>query len=104
MLGLPITGWIFTSASPTNLPTILYKTVHWPHIGFIHALPMGQRKAVTDTFAGAHGLLAKLAYVLIVLHVAAALKHQLFNRDVVLWRMAPLPGLKPRHIPQKEVL
>jgi cytochrome b561 len=36
--------------------------------------------------------LAKLAYVLIVLHVGAALKHHLVDRDSVLVRMAPFLG------------
>src|SRR5690242_10051819 len=27
MVALPLTGWIMVSASPTNIPTLLYKTV-----------------------------------------------------------------------------
>ena len=40
-----------------------------------------------------HGLLAWLAYGLIALHVAAALKHQFIDRDNLIARMAPFPGL-----------
>ena len=41
---MPITGWIIVSASPTNIPTLLYKTIPFPHLGFIHELPMGDAK------------------------------------------------------------
>ena len=38
----------------------------------------------------AHQLLAKLAYGLIVLHIAAALRHQFVKRDAVVARMIPM--------------
>ena len=93
MIGLPLTGWIMVSASPLNIPTLLYKTIPWPFIGVVHALPIGQRKGLEDLMGSVHAILAWTAIALLVLHVAAALKHQFWNRDVVLWRMAPLPGL-----------
>jgi len=102
MLGLPLTGWAMVSASPKNLPTLLFRKVPWPHIGVIHALPMEQRKPLTDALAFTHEQLANLAYVLIVLHVAAALRHQFFTRDRVLWRMLPLPALRPRELRPQE--
>jgi cytochrome b561 len=40
-------------------------------------------------FETAHGLGAKLAYALIVLHVAAALRHQFVKRDEVFASMFP---------------
>jgi cytochrome b561 len=100
MLGLPLTGWAMVSASPTNLPTLLFRKVRWPHLGFIHDLPLDQRRPLTDALAFTHEQLANLAYVLIVLHVAAALRHQFFTRDRVLWRMLPLPALRGR--PQED--
>lgn len=102
MLGLPLTGWAMVSASPTNLKTLLFHKVPWPHIGFIHALPLSERKPLTDVLEGLHGQLANLAYVLIVLHVAAALRHQFFTRDRVLWRMLPLPAFRPRQLDAQE--
>jgi hypothetical protein len=53
-------------------------------------LEPGLRKAVHDvTEFGHHGLI-KVFYLLIALHVAGALKHQLFSHDEpVLARMAP---------------
>ncbi len=95
MIGLPLTGWIIVSASPLNLPTRLYNVVPWPHIGFVHHLPMAQRKAVGEAFESTHVVLAFTAIALIVLHVGAALKHQFWDKDGDLWRMAPLKLFRP---------
>ncbi len=89
MLGLPITGWVIVSASPTNIPTLLYKTVPFPHLGFVHALPMATRKGLEQGVGQVHETLAWITLALFVLHVGAALKHQFWNRDQVLYRMAP---------------
>ena len=86
---MPLTGWIIVSASPTNIPTLLYKTVPFPHLEFIHALPMATRRMVEDKVGDVHTLLAWSTIVLLALHVGAALKHQFVNRDGVLYRMAP---------------
>ena len=32
MIGLPLTGWLLVSASKTNIPTLLYGVLPWPHI------------------------------------------------------------------------
>ena len=97
MLGLPLTGWVIVSASPTNIPTLLYKTVPFPHLGFIHALPMASRRAIEDKVGDVHVVMAFLTMAMIVLHVGAALKHQFWNRDGVLYRMAPFlrPAARP---------
>ncbi len=89
MIGLPITGWIMVSASTKGLPTLLYGTIPWPHIGPIHDLPIPARKVWDKVGETGHGLLAKLAYVLIVLHAGAAMKHWLIDRDSVIGRMIP---------------
>jgi cytochrome b561 len=96
MIALPVTGWVMVSASPTNIPTILYKAIPWPHIGAIHSLPIGQRKGLEHQVADVHEQLAWGTILLLVMHVAAALKHQFIDRDQVLWRIAPLGLLKPR--------
>jgi cytochrome b561 len=98
MLGLPLTGWIMVSASPTNLPTFLYQNLGlkltWPHIGPVHDLAMPARKTLESASTEVHEALVKLTYVLFVLHVGAALKHHFVNRDAVLWHMIPI-GRKP---------
>lgn len=94
MIGLPLSGWAMVSASTFNLPTILFKTIPWPHIGYIHDLPMDARKVWSHNSEAVHGLFGKLTYVLILLHVGAALKHQFIDRDAVLSRM--IPFLRPK--------
>ena len=42
-----------------------------------------------DWLASIHGLGANLAMVLLFLHVAAALKHQFYDKDRLLMRMVP---------------
>lgn len=89
MIGLPLTGWIVVSASPTNIPTLLYKVIPFPHLGFIHDLPMDVRRSLGDQVGEVHEWLAWIMASLFVLHVAAALKHQFIDKDGVLGRMIP---------------
>ena len=90
MIGLPLTGWAMRSASPLHLilPIKLFG-LPWPAIGPLASLPADQMKSAEHLFEAAHGLLGKLAYALIVLHVAGALKHQFISRDDVVARMVP---------------
>ncbi len=92
MFALPLTGWIMVSASPLNLPTLYFGVLAVPHIAPVHALAAPARKAVGDAADGAHIALVWAACALIALHVAAALKHQVFDRDDVLARMLPARG------------
>jgi cytochrome b561 len=90
MIGLPVTGWIMVSSSTFSRPIILYGLVHWPLVPGLADLAPGAKKLWHDVAENGHGLLAKATYVLLALHVAGALKHQLFSRDEpVLARMAP---------------
>lgn len=103
MIGMPLTGWIMVSASRIQIPILLYGVVPFPNVpGLAHAAPAA-RRAWHDFGETAHGLLAYGLYGLLALHVAGALKHQLFSRDEpVLARMAPgaAPGrwFEPRLI------
>jgi len=90
MLGMPLSGWAMTSASrlyPLH-PTVLYGVLPWPRFPFPGVDPDGLHDA-QKLFEKTHGLLAWVAYATIALHVAAALKHQLIDRDDVLGRMIP---------------
>lgn len=89
MIALPLTGWIIVSASLTNIPTLLYKTVAWPHIGIIHAMEPGQRRAVEAMVGDIHYLLVWGAVGLIALHLGAVLKHSLLDRHHLILRMIP---------------
>lgn len=88
LLAIPLLGWLYVSASPFNVPTMLFGVVHLPHLPFFEGA--ADRRALAGALMGGHELMAKLAIALIVLHVGAALKHHFVNRDDVLARMAPL--------------
>lgn len=87
MLGSPLTGWAMSSL--VHFPITLYGVVPWPVMSFLANLPHDQMTVARHLLGAAHGLLAKLAYVLITLHVAGALKHQFIGRDDVVARMIP---------------
>jgi cytochrome b561 len=96
MLGMPLSGWAMVSASPLIkifpikfLPINSFHLFDWPALSFLTNLPPSQLKQAHDAFMLTHGLLAKLAYGLIVLHVAGALKHQFISQDDVVGRMIP---------------
>jgi len=90
MLGLPLSGWAMVSASPLIRvhPTVLYGVVHWPAVPF-PGLDSDQLHDTHKLLEKIHELLAWVAYATITLHVAAALKHQIIDRDDVLSRMLP---------------
>jgi cytochrome b561 len=90
MLGLPLSGWAMVSASPLIAvhPTVLYGVVPWPAFPYPGLGPDSVHDA-GKAMALTHGLLAKLAYVTIAVHVLAALKHQFLDRDDVMARMVP---------------
>ena len=58
---------------------------------------MASRRAIEDKVGDVHVVMAFLTMAMIVLHVGAALKHQFWNRDGVLYRMAPFlrPAARP---------
>jgi len=96
MLGLPLSGWAMSSASPLIhvFPIMLFHTIPWPTIAPLASLPHDQMKQAHEVFELAHGLLGKLTYALVLLHVAGALKHQFISNDDVVARMIPLLARK----------
>lgn len=87
MIGMPLVGWVIVSASPLNLPTMLYGVIPWPHLPVLPELP--NKKEISHMAATVHGYLAWVILAVAVLHAAAAWKHHLIDRDDVLTRMAP---------------
>ena len=96
MIGLPMIGWVIVSVSIRNIPTLLYKAIPWPHLPGLMELPRETRKVIEGAASETHEILAWITIVLLILHVGAALKHQFLTKDGVLYRMAPLPFLRPR--------
>jgi cytochrome b561 len=87
MILLPLSGWFFTSASPKRYPLSFFGLFPLP------PLPVAQDKAVSDIVAERHEQFAWIMIALLVLHVAAALKHRFVDYDRTLDRM--LPGAGP---------
>lgn len=84
MLAIPISGWLMVSASPLNLKTELFGVIPWPHLPVNELASKGQ---IAELTVRAHHLLANILLFVVLLHIAAALRHQFFLHDNVLSRM-----------------
>ncbi len=81
LLALPISGWMLSS-NPARL-----KPMSW--FGLFPIPPLPISTAASKLGHEAHGILGYVAAALVVLHIAAALRHHFILRDSVLARMAP---------------
>lgn len=77
---IPLIGWAYSSAA--GFPVVVFGVLPLPDF-----VPVSETLA--ETLKPWHGGLAKALAALIVLHVAAALKHQFIDRDGLLRRMWP---------------
>lgn len=78
LLVIPLTGWLYSSAtaSPAN------------YFGFFTVPDLiGTSETAGKVLRVVHDVAGKLLMVLLILHVAGALKHHLIDRDDVLRRM-----------------
>jgi cytochrome b561 len=87
LLALPLTGWAVVSASPFNLPTVLYGVLPWPHLPIFADL--ADKAPVYRSLKLIHAALAWALIALIAGHAGAALRHHFILRDGVLARMSP---------------
>ncbi len=86
-LAIPLAGWAMVSASPFNIPTLLFGEFHWPHIVFLDDL--SDRASAESTLKLIHKILAYGTAVLVLGHVTAALHHHFILRDDTLAKMIP---------------
>ncbi len=86
-LALPLTGWALVSASPFNLPTVLYGVIPWPHLPIFADL--ADKASAEKVLKFIHDKLAWAMIALIAVHACAALRHHFLLRDGVLARMSP---------------
>jgi cytochrome b561/polyisoprenoid-binding protein YceI len=93
MIGLPLTGWILVSTSRVPIPTLLYGTIPWPHVPGLPELAAGPKHLWHEIGELGHGVLVKVTYLLLALHLGAVAKHQVLDKDEVLGNMAP--GARP---------
>jgi cytochrome b561 len=98
MIGMPLTGWAAATASPLNIPTLVFHVLPWPGFPGVHGLGAPARRSVETLTGGVHLALAWAMVALLALHIGAALKHQFIDDDAVLARMVPglpTPDLAP---------
>ncbi|MTI42979.1 cytochrome b561 [Roseibium hamelinense] len=85
MFLIPISGWFMVSASPWNIPTVVFNVLNIPHLpvpGFL-----GTKEQAEGVFKFAHEYMAYFMIALVIAHVGAALKHHFIARDATLRRM-----------------
>lgn len=93
MITLPMSGWALSSANPKGYPINWFGLFDWPFLPVLSTLDIETKKEVAHSISEAHETMAAAMIGLLVLHVAAALKHHFILKDDVLTRM--LPFLKP---------
>ena len=77
---VPLMGWIYSSAA--GFPIVLFGVLPLPDL-------VGKSPELAEALKPWHGYLAYTLAALVVLHVAAVIKHQLIDRDGLLARMLP---------------
>lgn len=96
MIGIPLSGWIYVSTgwsihddAPLPVATHFFGLFQVPALLGLNQAAIEVREAVAESALNAHAVLAYAAIGLAVLHVLAALKHHLFDKDEVLAHMVP---------------
>jgi cytochrome b561 len=85
MLAVPLSGWVMSSAG--GFPVVYFGAFQLPDL-------VAKDKGLFEVMKSVHFGLNKALLLLVLLHVAAALKHHYVDRDDVLARMVPF--LNPR--------
>ena len=80
-IAVPLVGWAYSSSA--GFPVVLFGVLPLPDF-----VPVD--KALSQAIKPWHGRLAWTLAALVVLHVAAALKHHFIDRDGLLSRMWPV--------------
>ena len=77
---VPLVGWAYSSAA--GFPVVWFGVLALPDF-------VGPDKALAEAIKPWHGALAWTMAALVLLHIAAALKHHFVDRDGLLRRMMP---------------
>lgn len=97
MIAMPLTGWAIISAhEPRPGASIaVWGFIHVPRIWIVEHIDPSVQVQAHDQFVEAHAILGWITLGLLVLHVAAALKHQFFDRHAEFARMGVGDGAQP---------
>jgi cytochrome b561 len=79
---VPLSGWVMASAHPQAPPISFFGL-------FDITMPIGKEEAIAGMGHDAHEVLTKPLFLLILLHILAALKHQFIDRLPFIQRMWP---------------
>jgi cytochrome b561 len=90
LIALPLSGWAVVSASPLNIPTVLYGVLPLPHLPVLPDLP--DKRAAEAALILVHESAGWILVILLAGHIGAALRHHFKKRDDVLARMLPRFG------------
>ncbi|MFZ6872440.1 cytochrome b [Undibacterium sp. Di27W] len=80
MFAVPLSGYFYTLAA--GYPVVYLGLFELPVL-------MGPNPEIKETLKELHEILNKVMFVLVLLHVAAALKHHFYDKDGLLNRMRP---------------
>jgi cytochrome b561 len=80
MIAVPVAGWLMSSAK--GFQTVWFGVLPLPDL-------VGKNKELGHQLAEVHEALSYTMMALVALHLAAAVKHHLIDRDGVMARMAP---------------
>lgn len=80
LFAMPLTGWLMSSAA--GIPVVLYGLWQLPDL-------VAKDEALFKALQTAHHVLSRVLIVVLLIHVAAVIKHDVLRRDGVLRRMLP---------------
>lgn len=80
LLVIPVSGWLMSSAK--GVPVVYFGLVQLPDL-------IGKDKELGDMLQEIHEVLNLGMLALVIAHVAAALKHQLIDKNSLMLRMSP---------------
>jgi cytochrome b561 len=84
LLSAALSGWLRVSSAIVAIPSRFFGLFVIPNL-------VGADAALSADMALSHYIVSRLIIGLLILHIAAALKHHLVDRDDILVRMLPLP-------------
>jgi cytochrome b561 len=89
MIGMPLTGWAIISAHPPRpgAGIMIWGLLRLPPIPPVSHLDTVAQKAAHESFVQVHSIGGWIFAALLLLHIAAALKHQFYDGRVSLARM-----------------
>lgn len=105
LIAVPLSGWAMASVSPTGVPTffLLLESLPFAHLPLLGDAGLTERHTAEAFLKSMHYYLALAMGLLIVLHIAAALKHQFIAKDNLIARMIISARTAPNSIAKASV-